>query len=89
MSCIFKKAHTFIGNVEEDDCCSKDTACADDLYIKNVRNPNEQENQHLSADTFEADFTGKRVIADGAHDTGNVINDHERDECIKQAITAS
>ena len=30
-----------------------------------------------STDTFEANFTGKRVIADGTHDTRDVIDDYK------------
>ena len=83
MSGIFENADAFIGNVEEDDCSTKDTARADDVRIKNAANANEQENQHLSTDTFEAYFAGEGVITNGAHNTRDVVDDHEGDKCVE------
>ncbi len=86
---IFENADTFIGNVEEDDCCTKDTARADDMKVKDAANAYEQENQNLSTDTFEANLAGKGVIADSAHDAGDVVDDHKGNECVEQAVPAS
>ena len=86
---IFKQADAFIGNVEEDDCCTKNTARADDVSIKNTANANEQENQHLSTDTFEAYFAGEGVIANGAHDASDIVDGYKCDECVEQSIPTS
>ena len=89
MSCVFQNADTFIGNVEEDDRCTKNTARADDVSIKNTANANEQENQHLSTDTFEADLAGECVITNGTHDASDIVDGYKCDECVEQSIPTS
>lgn len=89
MSCILKKGNFLIGNVEEDHCCSKDTACTDDLHIENVRNSHKQENQYLSADTLESDCTGQLLICNRTHHSGDVVNDHKCKKCQDKAVTAT
>lgn len=74
---IFKQADALIGNVEKDDCSTKHTARADDMNIENIGNANEQENQNLSTDSLEANFTRKRVVGNGTHDAGDVVNDNK------------
>ena len=77
---IFKQADALIGNVEKNDCSTKHTARADDMNIENIGNANEQENQNLSTDAFEAYFARQSMIVDGAHNTGDVINDYKNNK---------
>ena len=69
MSCVLQKAHTLIGDVEENHCSSQHTAGADHLHIKHIGNANEQENQHLATDALEADLAGEAFVCDGTHMT--------------------
>lgn len=69
MSCVLQKAHTFIGNVEENHSGSQHTAGANDLHIKDVCNSDQQEDEHLSADAPEADLAGEVLVCNGAHIT--------------------
>ena len=58
MCCIFKQADSFIGNIEKDNRRAKNTAGADDMNIEYIGDAYKQENQHLSADAFEANLAG-------------------------------
>lgn len=77
MSGILKKAHTFIGEVKENDSGPKNTAISDDLCIQYMPDADKQEDQHLTADPFKANLTGKFVVIDRAHHPGNVIDHHK------------
>lgn len=53
------------------------------MNVEDVGNANEQENQYLSTDTFEADFTGKRVIRNRTHDTGDVVDNNKGNKSVE------
>ena len=74
------------GDVEENNCGSQDTAGPDDLHIKDVCNPDQQENQHLPADTLEAHSAGKILVRNGAQNAGNVVDDHKGNQSIQESI---
>lgn len=42
-----------------------------------------------TADATEADLAGERMVVDGAHDAGEIIDDDESEECIEQTVTAA
>lgn len=75
MGCILHQRQALVGNVEKDNCCTQNTARAYDTDIQNVCDTNQQEDQHLAADAFEADLAGKRMVIDGTHDTSDVVDD--------------
>ena len=89
MRCIFKKAHTFIGNVEKDHSCTKHTAGTDDLHIKDVCNSHQQEDEHLATDALKADLAGEVLVRDGAHHPSDIVDHHKCKQCVKQTITAA
>ena len=89
MTGIFQKGYSFIGDVEKDNGGAEYAAGTNDLNIENICDANENENKHLAADAFEADFAGEGLVRNGAHDTGNVVHDHKSDQRIKQAVTAT
>ena len=53
MSGILQHGHTFIGQIEENDCGSQNAALAQDVHIQNICKANQCENQHLAADAPE------------------------------------
>ena len=65
MSCVLQKAHSLIGDVEENHCSSQHTACPDHLHIQHIGNAHEQENQHLAADSLKADLAGEVLVRNG------------------------
>ena len=89
MGCILHQRQALVGNVEKDNCCAQNTAGAYDTDIQNVCNANQQENQHLAADAAKADRAGKRVVIDGAHNAGQIIDNYKGEKCIQQTITAA
>lgn len=86
---ILQKAHALIGDVEENDCSSQDTSSPDNLHIKDICNPDQQENQYLTADAPEPHFTGESLVVDGTHHTRDVVDDYKGNEGIKQTIAAA
>ena len=86
---VLQKAHTLVGEVKEDDRRAKDAACADHLYIQDVGNPNQQEDQHLPADTLKSHFAGQLLVRDGAHHACDVIHRHEYHQGDEQPIAAA
>ena len=89
MRCILKKAYTLIGNVEKDHGGTKHTTGTDDLHIKNICNPNQQEDEHLSADALKAHFTGEVFVCNCIHDACDVVDHHKCEQCVKQTVTAT
>ena len=89
MSCVLQKAHTFIGNVEENHCGSQHTACSDHLHIQHIGNAHEQENQHLAADALKSDLDGEAFVCNGAHHPGDVVDHHKGKQCVEQTVTAA
>ena len=86
---ILQKAHTLIGEIKEDDRRAKHRACADDLYVQDIRDPHQQEDQNLAADALKAHLAGQLFVRYGAHHASDIINgdkDHQGDE---QAVTPS
>ena len=61
MSCILQHGHTFIGQIEENDCGSQNAALAQNVHIQNIGQTNQCENQHLAADATETYRAGQRV----------------------------
>lgn len=59
------------------------------MNVEDIGDAYKQENQYLSTDTFKANFTGKRVIGNCTHDTGDVVDDNKGDKSVEQAITAT
>ena len=86
---ILQKAHALVGEVKENNCGSQDTAGPDDLHIKDICNPDQQENQYLTADAPEPHFSGEGLVVDGTHHTRDVVDDHKGNKGIKRAIAAT
>ena len=89
MAGVLQQGHALIGDVEEDDRRAKNTAGANHLRVQNVRYPYEQEDEHLLEDAPEANRAGELFVYHGAHDTGDVVDDHESNQSIEQAVTPS
>ena len=53
------------------------------MNVEDIGNANEQENQYFSTDTFEANFTGKRVIGNCTHNAGNIVDDNKGDKSVE------
>lgn len=67
MGCVFDKGDAFIGEIEEDDSRAHNAAAANHLRVNDMTDAHQQENQHLAADTLEADLAGEILVNDGAH----------------------
>ena len=78
MSGILQKAHTFIGEVKENDRRPEHTASSDDLCIEHMSDAYEQEDQYFTANAPEADLRRQLVICRRAHDSGDIIDHHKR-----------
>ena len=86
---VLQQAHALIGEIKEDDCRAKHRACADDLYIHDVGDSNQQEDQHLPADALKAHLAGQLLVRDGAHHAGDVIHRHEHHQGDEQPVAAA
>ena len=51
---ILQKAYTLVGDIEKDNRRPQNRAAPDDLHIKDVGNPHQQEDQHLLCDAPES-----------------------------------
>ena len=54
MTGVLQKAHTFIGEIKEDNGCAQDSDLPNHLNIDDVGNADESKNEHLSADALES-----------------------------------
>lgn len=68
VSGILQQGHTLVGNVEKDDSRAENAARPNHLQIKDVCNPNQNEDQHLPADALKTYTAGQFPIGDGTHD---------------------
>ena len=89
MGCIFQKAHTFIGDVEENHSRAEYAAIANDMGVQDMPDTDQCKNQRLAADTFKAHGTGQVFVYNGAHDACDVINHHKGQKRKKQTVTAT
>ena len=86
---ILQKAHALVGEVKEDDRRAKDAACANHLYIQDVGDPHQQEDQHLPADALKAHLAGELLVRDGAHHARDIIHRHEHYQGDEQPVAAA
>lgn len=80
---ILDEGYTLVGNVEENDGGTNHGASADNLSVQNVSDAYEGKDQHLLEDALEADCRGQLLIDYGAHDAGDVVDDHKGQKCIE------
>ena len=59
------------------------------MDVENVGNADQNENQHLAADAFEADRAGQLLVRDGAEHVGDVVADNEDQKRDQQAIAVA
>ena len=83
---VFQQRHAFVGQVEEDHRRAQDTGRAQHLDIDNIGDAHQQENQHLAADALKPHLAGQALIGNGAHDPGDVVNDHKGNQGIEQTM---
>ena len=89
MGRILDEGYTLVGNVEENDGGTDYGAGADNLSVQNVADAYKGKDQHLLEDALEANCRGQFLIDNGAHDAGDVVDDHKGQKCIQQPITSS
>ena len=86
---VLQKAHTLVGEVEENDCRAEHRARCDHIDVDDVRDAYQHEDDDLAADTFEADLAGQLFIGYRAHDTGDVIGNSKEHQSEQQAVAAA
>lgn len=86
MGCVFQKADTFIGDVEENNRRSQHTAVTDDIGIQDVCHADHRKNQHLSTNALKSDRTGKVLVHHSTHDSRDIIHNHENNQSVKQTV---
>ena len=59
------------------------------MRVQNVTDAYQQEDQDFAANTLEADLAGQLLIGKSAHHTGDVVDGHEGQKCIEQAVAAA
>ena len=70
MARIFQKAHTLVGNVEEDHRSAQRVAAADKLGVDHMADADHDEDQYLAENPLKAHIAGQGLIEDGAHHAG-------------------
>src|SRR5690554_5261934 len=83
MGRILDEGYTLVGNVEENDGGTDYGAGADNLSVQNVAYAYKGKDQHLLEDALEANRRGQLLIDNGAHDAGDVVDDHKGQKCIQ------
>lgn len=82
MGGILQQGYALVGQVEENHRRAQDTGRTQHLDIDNVADAHQQENQYLAADALKAYLAGQALIGNGAHDPGDVVNDHKGKDLI-------
>ncbi|GFI28642.1 hypothetical protein IMSAGC013_00019 [Lachnospiraceae bacterium] len=86
---VLQEAHAFVGDIEKDDRRPQNAAGADNLHIKDVGNPHQQEDQHLLCDAPKAHLAGQLLIRRGAHHARDIVHYDKSNQRIQQAVTAA
>ena len=59
------------------------------MHVQDLGNAHQQEGQHLPAKPAEADRGTELMVLDGAHNTGEVVHDHEDQQRVEQAVASA
>ena len=77
MGGVLQDGEAVVGNCPEDDRRAEDTGLVQHMDIQHLGDPDQQEGQHLPAETAEADRGTELPILDRAHHAGDVVHDHK------------
>lgn len=86
---VLGEGDPFVRDVEEDDRRPQNPFVTEHVDVEDIGDADQNEDQDLAADPFEADGTRQLPVRDGAQHTGDVVADHEDDERDQKPVTAS
>ena len=86
---VLQDAQPVVGQEEKDDGGAENAGFMQDLRIQNMRKSDQQEDEHLAADAFEAHRGAELLVRHGAHDAGDVVDGDKDHQGVEQAVAAA
>ena len=89
MRSVFNQGDALIGKVEENDRSTEHADCAKHLDVQQMADAHKRKNKHFTKDALEAHVGRELVVRDRTHDAGDVVQNHEGQQRIEQAVAAA
>lgn len=88
MGRILQDTHSFVGQIEKDHCSPKDTTVSDHVDVHHLGDSDQEEDYDLSHDPAKPHLTGKLLIRDRTHKTGNIICKNKYKQGEQKTVTS-
>ena len=86
VSGVLEQTQAFITQVEADHCAAQCAAAAYDMHIDDVCHADQHQDQHLLADTLEANGAGQFSVGNRTHHAADVVQRHEHNQRDEHAV---